>query len=606
MSRVPVDVDADRTAALPRRTTSLCVPGTRAERHAKALQLRCDEVVLDLEDAVAPADKEEARAAVLRTLADVDWAERTVAVRVNAGSAADLEAVAGIGGLTRLTVLLPKVERPEAVVEAAKALEGSDIGLQALIETPAGSAAVGEIAVAHPSLEALLIGYADLAAELRRRGAEGDAARWLVHQERVLGAARAAGIQALDGPFLDLGDEAGLVRSTRTAKELGFDGKWAVHPKQLDTIARILAPSATERAWASRMLSVLGDGVGVGVVDGKMVDEVHRKRAVRLLALDAGRVTAEPSASAPARGPRTSRIAAPYADELEVGQRFEALGLTLDDGLATLHRAACGDRLPLALDAALAEAVTGVPVRLAHPSLVADIVIGQSTAPSGRVLGNLFYRGFVLAPVTLGTTLRTTTEVVAIAPTKDDTRAKVTLQATTVDEHGGTVASFLRCPLLPARGPIEARGEAPDVPIKVALPDWHLAGHPQGEGLVVGDVLEVEAHETVTLAPELARATLNLAMTHTDAAAGAHGKRLVYGGHVIGIGLAHASRALPGLVTVLAWRSCVHLGPVFEGDRLSSKVEVLAVEGPAVDLRITVASERGPVLDWQPVVLHAS
>jgi acyl dehydratase len=289
-----------------------------------------------------------------------------------------------------------------------------------------------------------------------------------------------------------------------------------------------------------------------------------------------------------------------------VGQSFTAPGVTLDSGLSTLHRAACGDRLPLSLDAALAEAVTGGPAPLAHPALVADVVIGQSTAPSGRVLGNLFYRGFVLAPVALGATLRTTTEVVAVAPTKDGARAKVTLRATTRDEHGRPVASYLRCPLLPARGPVATVGEAPDPGVDVVLPDWDLAAHPQGEPLVPGDRFEVEARETVTLAPELARATLNLAMTHTDAAAGAHGQRLDYGGQVIGIGLAHATRALPGLVTVLAWRSCDHLGPVFEEDRLSTQVEVLAVAGPAVDLRVTVKSERGPVLDWQPVVLHAA
>jgi acyl dehydratase len=95
-------------------------------------------------------------------------------------------------------------------------------------------------------------------------------------------------------------------------------------------------------------------------------------------------------------------------------------------------------------------------------------------------------------------------------------------------------------------------------------------------------------------------------MTHTDVESGAQGKRLVYGGQVIGIGLAHTMRALPGLVTILAWRSCHHLGPVFDGDRLTTRVEVLAVDGPAVDLRVLVESERGPVLDWRPVVLHAS
>jgi citrate lyase beta subunit/acyl dehydratase len=591
----------------PSRATALCVPGTRPERHLKALGLPCAEVVLDLEDAVAPALKDEARAAVVATLADPAWRTRTVAVRVNAGSREDLEAVAGITGLERLTVLLPKVERPEQVARAAGILAGTGIGLQALLETPAGTAAAHEIAVADSSLEALLLGYADLAGELGRRGAEADPARWLVHQERLLGAARAAGIQALDGPFLDIGDVAGLVASARLARELGFDGKWAIHPGQLAIIARALAPTAAEREDARVVLEALGDGAGVAVVDGRMVDEVHRKRALRTLALEASAPPPPaPVAAPPARAPRTVRVAAPFADELEVGQRFEGPGLTLDAGLATLHRAACGDRLALALDTPLAERVTGRAGGLVHPALVADVVIGQSTAPSGRVLGNLFYRGFQLAPVAHGTTLRTTTEVLAIAPTSDGRRAKVTLQATTHDEHGRPVASYVRCPLLPAHAPVEARGEVPEAPLRLEVPDWDLTAHPQGEPLVAGDAFDVEAHETVTLAPELARATLNLAMTHTDAEAGAHGRRLVYGGQVIGIGLAHACRALPGLVTVLAWRSCDHLGPVFEGDRLTTRLEVGAVEGALVDLRVTVASERGPVLDWRPVVVHAS
>ncbi|MBA2346948.1 MAG: hypothetical protein H0V81_01510, partial [Solirubrobacterales bacterium] len=432
-------------------------------------------------------------------------------------------------------------------------------------------------------------------------------------------AARAAGIQALDGPFLDIADEPGLVTSARLARELGFDGKWAIHPRQLALIARAMAPSAAERAEAEAVMAALAGGVGVAVLDGRMIDEVHRKRAERVLALvtdpeqtvqaesvpsSEGAATA--AAARPRRAPQTTSVVAPYADDLEVGQVFVAPGVTLDSGLATLHRAACGDRLPLALDAPLFERVTGQPGILAHPALVADVVIGQSTAPSGRVLGNLFYRGFALAPVALGTTLRTTTEVLALAPTKDRTKAKVTLRATTVDEHGRTVASFLRCPLLPANAPVTARGEVPDVPLAIELPDWDLDAHPGGGELVPGDLFEVEAHETVTLAPELARATLNLAMTHTDAEAGAHGRRLVYGGQVIGIGLAHATRALPGLATVLAWRSCDHLGPVFEEDRLRTDVEVLAVDGALVDLRVTVTSGRGPVLDWQPVVVCAS
>ncbi len=571
----------------------------------KALSLPCDEVVLDLEDAVAAEHKDDARATVVRTLADPAWASRTVAVRVNAGSQSDLEAVAGAAGPEGLTVLLPKVERPEQVVAAAERLTGTGIGLQALIETPAGSVAAHEIAVADASLVALLIGYADLGAELGRRGAERDPRRWLVHQERVLGAARTAGVQALDGPFLDVADEPGLRASARVARDLGFDGKWAIHPRQLEVIASVLRSTAAERAEARAVERVLADSQGVAVLDGRMIDEAHRRQARRILGSEA----AAPAHARPTvvrRASRTRTVAAPYADELQIGQVFDAPGLTLDAGLTTLHRAACGDRLPLALDADLAERVTGSPRLLAHPAMVADVIIGQSTQPSGRVLGNLFYRGMALAPVRLGTTLRTRTEVVAIEPTRDGARAKVTLRATTTDAAGKLIASYLRCPLLPARETVQPLGTVPDAPLDFTVPDWDLDAHPQGEPLVAGDRFDVESHETVTLAPELARATLNLAMTHTDAQAGAHGRRLVYGGHAIGIALAHACRALPGLVTVLAWRSCDHLGPVFEEDRLTSLVEVLGVEGPVVDLKIVLSNDDGDVLDWRPAVLYAA
>jgi citrate lyase beta subunit/acyl dehydratase len=588
------------------RLTSLCVPGVRADRHAKALILPCDEVVLDLEDAVAPEHKEQARATVVQTLADPAWAARTVAVRINAGSVADLEAVAGAAGPEGLTVVLPKVERPEQVAEAAGRLAGTEIGLQALIESPAGSAAAHEIAAAAESLVALLIGYADLGAELGRRGAERDPRRWLVHQERLLGAARAAGVQALDGPFLDITDEAGLRASARVARDLGFDGKWAIHPRQIEPIASVMRPTATERDEALAVQQALAGGKGVVVLDGKMIDEAHRRRAQRILAMTSGGVPVATRATAVQRAPRTATVAAPYADELEIGDVFDAPGLTLDTGLATLHRAACGDRLPLALDVELAEQVTGTPRLLAHPGMVADVVIGQSTQPSGRVLGNLFYRGMALAPVPIGTTLRTRTEIVAIEPTRDGTRAKVTLRATTTDASGRLIASYLRCPLLPARGAVTPAGAVPEAPLELTIPDWDLDAHPQGEPLVAGDRFDVESHETVTLAPELARATLNVAMTHTDAQAGAHGRRLVYGGHAIGIALAHACRALPGLVTVLAWRSCDHLGPVFEEDRLTSCIDVLAVDGPVVDLRIVLSNDRADVLDWRPAVLYAA
>ncbi len=133
--------------------------------------------------------------------------------------------------------------------------------------------------------------------------------------------------------------------------------------------------------------------------------------------------------------------------------------------------------------------------------------------------------------------------------------------------------------------------------------------------LEAGAAWALEPGETVSCAPELARLSLNLAMTHTDATAGAHGRRLVYGGHVIGIAGAHLTRVLPDLATILAWRSCDHLGPTFEGDLLHSQItlerlEPLAGDGLAggglVDARIVMSAiapadddDPRPVLDWR-------
>jgi acyl dehydratase len=137
-------------------------------------------------------------------------------------------------------------------------------------------------------------------------------------------------------------------------------------------------------------------------------------------------------------------------------------------------------------------------------------------------------------------------------------------------------------------------------PLRAAAPGPHHAE------LEPGATFAVEGGETVTGAPELARATLNLAMVHTDATAAADGRRLVFGGHTISIAAAHATRAIPALATILAWESCDHLAPVHEGDVLRTEltVEAVADDGTAW-LRALVSAEPGPVLDWRFVALVA-
>ena len=437
----------------------------------------------------------------------------------------------------------------------------------------------------------------------------------------MLAAARAGGMQAIDGPFLRLGDRLALARAARAARELGFDGKWAIHPEQIEPLNRAFGATEPEVRWAGAVteaLAAASDGGDAAVrVQGAMVDEAMRAHAQRLLTL-------------PRRAPGGARrLDGPaYYEDLSVDQVFHAPGLTLTAAHAALHQAIVGDRLRLALDAPLCEAVTGARSALAHPMLVCDVAIGQSTQPSGRVLGNLFYRGLGARPVHLGVTLRTTTTVVAKRRSRSSggqPRGMVLLHVTAVDAEGQVVLDYYRCPLLPARA--ENRDEVGDdiqaAVDRAAERDVHdlvpagwrldaLRQEPLGmlfADLSPGRAWALEAGETVSCAPELARLSLNLAMTHTDASAGAHGQRLVYGGHVIGVAASHLTKVLPDLATVLAWRSCDHLGPTFEGDLLRSEITLEALhplaDGGLLDARILVCAQGAqdddprPVLDWR-------
>jgi len=333
----------------------------------------------------------------------------------------------------------------------------------------------------------------------------------------------------------------------------------------------------------------------------------------------------------------------PYFEDLDVGLVFdEAPAVTLTSGHAAFHAALFGDRLRLPLSEPLCYAVTHSRRPLAHPNLVCNVAIGQTTSPSQRVRGNLFYRGLVLQrPVFIGDTLTTSTEVVArrqnrTKPGRDATGIAV-LQVHVENQHGETVLHFWRCPMLPCRDPAAETGADDSfdaIPAELDMDavraavasDWQLdvfrasVPGPHFDDIEPGTRYVVEAADTVTAAPELARLTLNLAQAHTDAAASPYGRRLVYGGHTISMATAQMSRALPNLVTLIAWRGCDHLAPVFEGDRLSTELEVLDTHGlesgaGLVDLRVQVSATRGDqaaeagkqeaVLDWHLLALMA-
>lgn len=336
-------------------------------------------------------------------------------------------------------------------------------------------------------------------------------------------------------------------------------------------------------------------------------------------------------------------VGSPFFEDLRLGQVFEdAPAVTLTSGHAAFHEAAYGDRLRLPLDAELCRAVTSNERMLANPNLVCNVAIGQTTFPSGRVIGNLFYRGLVLQrPVYLGDTLRTRTTIAALRQNRPKPGRPATGMAVfemhVENQHGETVLHFWRCPMLPCRDPEAETGHSDSLEtieaeldmarVQGAVPSaWHLEAYrarlPGGhfDAVPEGATYVVESRDTVTFAPEITRLTLNVASAHTDGGASAHGRRLVYGGHTISTAAAQIVRALPNLLTFIAWRSCDHTAPVFEGDVLRTELQVeakrpLADRGGLLDLRTRVYAERargGPdegqevlVLDWRSIAWMA-
>ncbi len=317
----------------------------------------------------------------------------------------------------------------------------------------------------------------------------------------------------------------------------------------------------------------------------------------------------------------------PFFDDLSVGQVFDwAPSMTLTSGAAATHQAIIGDRMRLPLDEGLAHAVTGAGAALAHPALVCDVAIGQTTLVTQRVKANLFYRGlrFHRFP-SIGDSLYTRTEVVGLKQNSTKPGRAPTglaaLRMTTIDHADRLVLDFHRCAMLPVRPEAGETGHnddlstigADELPVPDPTESWNADEYrrrvpgPHFDPGLAGAVLH-STGDVVSSAPELARLTLNIAATHHDARVG--GQRLVYGGHTIGLALAQASRLLPNLVTVLGWQSCDHTGPVHEGDTLHSELHIEAAEphdrGGVLTLRSLVYAAGDPdrqVLDWRYTAL---
>ena len=264
----------------------LYIPGSKERALEKARDLAADAIIFDLEDAVAPEEKGAARATLARFLDEVDYGPRVRIVRINGFDTdwgrADAAAFAGHPGAD--AVLVPKVNSP-ADLDAIAAVAG-DKPLWAMMETAAGMLNAAAIA-AHPRLEGMVMGTNDLGRELNSRF-RADRLPMMAGLGLCLLAAKAQGRVIVDGVYNAFKDEAGLRAECEQGRDMGFDGKTLIHPAQLEIANAAFAPSADEIALAERQIAAFnaarGQGQGVAVLDGRIVENMHVATAQGILA----------------------------------------------------------------------------------------------------------------------------------------------------------------------------------------------------------------------------------------------------------------------------------------------------------------------------------
>ena len=296
----------------------LAVPGSNPSMIDRAIKSAADYVFLDCEDAVAPPEKEQARKNIIQALNDLDWkgAGKSVSVRINGLDThymyRDVVDIVEQAGAKLDTILIPKVGVPADVytvecivsqIEVAKGLK-NQIGTEALIETPLGMANVEAIASAQSLLESMHFGVADYSAFNKARTVvigdlnpdyPGDQRHFPLSRMTV--ACRAYGLRPIDGPFGGIDDPEGYKAAARRGAALGMEGKWAIHPSQIELANEIYSPTAKEVERAERILVALkeaeAEGKGAASLDGKMIDAASEKMARNLLVTAAAIKTAE-------------------------------------------------------------------------------------------------------------------------------------------------------------------------------------------------------------------------------------------------------------------------------------------------------------------------
>ena len=307
--------------ATPRlHRSELAVPGSAPGMFEKAATSKADVVFLDLEDAVAPDDKEQARKNIIQALNDIDWGKKTMTLRINGLDThyCYRDVVDVVEACPRLdTILIPKVGVPQDVyaidmlvtqIEQYKKRE-KKLGFELLIETALGMANVEAIAQSSKRLEAMSFGVADYAASTRARttvigGVNPDygvltdkdsngnreyywADQWHAAQTRMMVACRAYGLRPIDGPFGDFNDPEGYKAAAKRAAVLGYEGKWAIHPSQIELANEVFTPSEAEVTKARRILDAMAqaakEGKGAVSLDGRFIDIASIRMAEALI-----------------------------------------------------------------------------------------------------------------------------------------------------------------------------------------------------------------------------------------------------------------------------------------------------------------------------------
>ena len=282
-------------AIRPRRSL-LYMPGSNARAMEKARELPADGVILDLEDAVAPDAKAKARELIIVALKQGGFGRREVIVRINGLDTPWWQDDLAVAAAVPDAILVPKVSGPQQLREVAKHLVGvraeATIGIWAMMETPLAMLNAREIAAAARDdgsrLAGFVMGTNDLAKDTRARLLPGRAPMlpWLM---TCIAAARAYGIDIVDGVYNELGNAEGFAAECRQARDLGFDGKTLIHPQQIGPCNEAFSPAADEVAWARKIIAAfeLPENASKGViqVDGRMVERLHAEMAQRTVAI---------------------------------------------------------------------------------------------------------------------------------------------------------------------------------------------------------------------------------------------------------------------------------------------------------------------------------